>query len=157
MRHILLLLIASAAHTLVAQVLAQSEVKEIPRLRYNTCDLDLSPEVLNQLPSECLEVDAVLRDKLLQESQLFKRFWERLEGYEADSDLEYQEVKRQDPLVAAIPQKNWVIRQRVYEAVDLLLCQNGTEVTYDQFADCMITRRQEMYRLLEVEILNDVK
>lgn len=131
------------------------EPSEIPRLRYNTCDLDLAPELLPQLPPECLEVDQPLKEKLLQESLKFKQFWEALEEHEAQSDLEYQRIKQEDPLAAAIPVKDWILRQKIYEQSDLLLCQNGTEVTYDQFADCMIHKRTDMYETLRLEVLKD--
>lgn len=122
---------------------------DIPRLRYNTCDLDLSPDVLNQLPHECLIVEEPLRDKLIQESILYKIFWEKLENYEAEVDEHYKKIKQEEPYAAAIPKKDWVLREKIYKVVDLLTCQNGTEVTYEQFADCMIIRRIEMSKIFD--------
>lgn len=124
---------------------------EVPRLQYNTCDLDLSPEIHDQLPKECLKVGPELKEKLLQESNLFRQFWERLENYEKQQDLVYQQIIINDPLAAAIPEKDWTLRHKLYEAADLMLCQNGTDVTYDQFADCMILKRNQMIYMFESE------
>lgn len=124
----------------------------VPRLRYNTCDLDLSPEVLNQLPEECLTVESPLKDKLLEESLKFKEFWSKLESYEAETDSDYQKIKETDHFAAAVPQKDWDLRHTIYEQVDLLLCQNGTEVTYEQFVDCMIAQRGVMNQLFDSEV-----
>lgn len=132
-------------------LLISCDTLTIPRLRYNTCDLDLSPEAIQLLPEECLSVEPPLKDKLKLEAELYKQFWTALDNLEVAKDLEYQRIKQEDPYGAAIPEKDWTLRYKIYEKVDLMVCQNGTEVTYDQFADCMIDKRREMIRLVELE------
>ncbi|XP_055587507.1 uncharacterized protein LOC129739956 [Uranotaenia lowii] len=141
--------------------LSQSTDNETIVEKLFTCDLDLIEElngVINEeamealiksFPDECKSLDSALKDLLVQEAKSFKQFYGSLQ--EQETRCGQKETDDSDEELKVEIYRDWEFRMQLYNATELNLCSNDTDIQSD-YLDCLIAKRAEMITTIDSTI-----
>ncbi|XP_052861194.1 uncharacterized protein LOC128268200 [Anopheles cruzii] len=113
----------------------------VSRAKFTECDLDLEdPLLLARLPTECQNLDDASKALMLQESESFRTFHDKLLGYEAAQGKDTEDGAYMDK----------ELREELYEGVDIYLCLTIDE-SLAEYVKCLIEKRQRMIEIIEAK------
>ncbi|XP_058067235.1 uncharacterized protein LOC131216698 [Anopheles bellator] len=114
----------------------------ISRAKFTECDLDLEdPLLFARLPAECQNLDDASKALMLEESEAFRTFHDKLLGYEAAQGKDTEDGAYMD----------MKFRSELYGGVDIYLCLTIDE-SLAEYVKCLTEKRQLMIGIIDAKM-----